>query len=53
MSVLGHKRLSAATLGMSAPGKKQTFPNFIQKSIHRMSVTKGKADLNQRRRDFR
>ena len=28
----------AATLGMSALGEKQKLSNFIQKSIHRMSV---------------
>jgi hypothetical protein len=42
---VGPTRLSAATLFTSAPGKKQKFPNFIQKSIHRMSEIGGKAEV--------
>lgn len=45
MSVLGQTRLSAVAIRMSAPGKKQKLPIFVQKSIHRMSVIGGKAEV--------
>jgi hypothetical protein len=44
-SALGQKRLSATIPATSAPGKKQKFPIFIQKSIHRMFVIGGKAEV--------
>ena len=45
MSELGHTQKSGPAPAMSAPEKKQKFPNFIQNFIHRMSGAGGKAEV--------
>jgi hypothetical protein len=53
MSDVGQTRLSPATTVTSGAGKKPTFPNFVQKSIHRMSGIGREADKIFRPVDFR
>ena len=53
MSPSGQTRPSPVTTVTSAPGKKQKFPIFIQKSIHRMSDIGGEADVDSAFPHFR
>ena len=50
MSAVGQTRPSAAKIVMTDAGKKQKLSKFIQKSIHRMLASGGKAEVFHRTR---